>query len=73
MSDLIKIAYEDLANAVIIQAVNNYRNLLNGNIKPKTGLSIPELEKFFKSEWFRVFTNMDGATIMNRVRREITQ
>ena len=73
MSDLIKIAYEDLANAVIIQAVNDYRNLLSGNIKPKPDLNITKLEKFFKSEWFRVLTNMDGATIMNRVRREFAQ
>lgn len=73
MSDLIKIAYEDLANAVIIQAVNEYRGLLSGSIKPKPDVNIPKLEKFFKSEWFRVLTNMDGATIMNRVRREIAQ
>lgn len=73
MGDFIKMAYEDLANAVIIQAVNDYRNLLSGNIKPEPDLNIPKLEKFFKSEWFRVLTNMDGATIMNRVRREFAQ
>ena len=73
MRDLIKIAYEDLANAVIIQAVTDYIGLLRGSIKPNPDLNISKIERFFKSEWFRVLTNMDGVTIMNRVRREITQ
>ena len=72
MSNLIKIAYEDLANAIIVQASKDYIGLLQG-AKPTTEVNIIETEKFFKSEWFRVLTKIDGETMMNKLRREITQ
>lgn len=72
MSDLIKIAYEDLANAIIVQASRDYVGLLQG-ATPTTEVNIFETEKFFKSEWFRVLTKIDGETMMDKLRRECGQ
>lgn len=66
-------AYTNLANGIVIQAVDDYRRLLRG--KPIQGnlkgyVSIKECEKFFLSEWFYILTNVDGQTILDRLRRE---
>lgn len=65
--------YEDLANAIVAQAVDDYRRLLRGkriidNLTRKT--NIKECEEFFLSDWFHLLTNVDGQTIINKLRRE---
>lgn len=66
-------AYGNLAHAIIMQAVEDYRKLLRGipikdNITNK--ISIKECEEFFLSDWFYTLTNVDGQTIINNLRRE---
>lgn len=58
--------YEDLANAIIMQAVRDYRKT------QYEGTHI-EIEAFFKSEWFKVLSAADGILIMKKLRRELEQ
>ena len=46
--------YEDLANAIILQAVKDYKN----------GYSRGEIERFFNSQWFKTLTNVSPDYIM---------
>lgn len=57
-------AYENLANAIIIQAANDLKEKL------KKGESIKEFFKFFNSEYFSVLTNVDGKSLFKRILKE---
>ena len=66
-------AYENLANAIVIQAVDDYRRVIRGKRVMedyKNKITIESLDKFFLSGWFYMLTNVDGQTIINRLRRE---
>ena len=54
--------YEKLANAIILQAVRDYRCSTDNNKK--------FLEKFFLSGWFTVLTKLDGQMLVERLRKE---
>lgn len=71
-SDAVDIAYENLANAIIVQAVTDYRGLLSGN-KPSPSVHHRECERFFKSTWFDILTSitkLNGTDLMNTIRKE---
>lgn len=72
MNEAIKQGYEDLANAIILQAVNDYRGLLTGS-KPTATVNVPEVELFFKSEWFGLLTKVDGIKLMTEIKKECGQ
>jgi hypothetical protein len=55
--------YEQLANAIILQAVKDYRYAKH----PSTRASI---ERFFRSKWFQVLTGVDGEMLIRELRRE---
>ena len=55
--------YEKLANAIIVQAVRDYRNCCNYQMKCS-------IERFFRSDWFMVLTNLDGEMFIRRLRAE---
>lgn len=65
--------YEELANAIVLQAVKDYRAALRGEfVNHRSSKSvIKECERFFRSEWFRILTKVDGEMIMNKLREEI--
>ena len=56
-------AYEELANAIILRAVQDYRET---NYEP----TLREIERFFLSQWFMVLTKADGKAILNQLRKE---
>lgn len=58
--------YENLANAIIIQACKDYRLTENET-------KIKELEDFFHSEWFSVLTSLDPDPLINELRKEKRQ
>lgn len=64
--------YETLANAVIIQAVKDYRTAYRKYMKNPAGnaaaCEIKSLERFFLSEWFQMLTDADGGEILRKVR-----
>ena len=69
--------YERLANAIVLQAVSDYRVALK-KIKahPKNREAISEaleIEKFFRSGWYSILTDVDGEYLIRRLRDEIRQ
>ena len=69
--------YEKLANAIVLQAVSDYRAALKKVKKnPKNREAIEgalQLEKFFRSEWYQVLTSVDGEYLIDRLRKEVAE
>ena len=68
--DILTENYEDLANNIIIQAVKDYIRALRSKRDDRDD-RIRELEKFFRSEWFRVLTKVDGEMLISRLKKEV--
>ena len=69
--------YERLANAIILQAVSDYRTALK-KIKahPKNRQAIDEaleIEIFFQSGWYQQLTSVDGEYLIKRLQDEVRQ
>lgn len=68
-----KSAYHDLANAIVLQAVSDYRDALNGKSYHKH-LSpehiIKDIEKFFRSSYFEVLTKVKGEYLIYKLNQE---
>lgn len=67
--------YELLGNAIILQAVKDYRAALR-RIKhnPKNHIAIDEallIEKFFRGQLYAVITNIDGEFLIDKLRKEV--
>lgn len=69
MTNAIDKNYENLANAIVVQAANDYRSLLGGS-PPTLEVNIEETENFFKSDWYRMLTKVDGNKLMTTIRKE---
>ena len=63
--------YQDLADAIILQAVKDYKRALKMKQSVPKRRTIRDCERFFKSEWFCILNDADGEEIMNRVRKEV--
>ena len=63
-----------LANAIIIQAADDYRVALRrlklNRMSREYRLVKEDCERFCQSEWFEVLTKVDGKTIMMRIQKE---
>lgn len=55
--------YENLANAIVLQAVKDYR-LTDDKAE------LAEIERFFRSDWFGVLTDVDPEYLIRRLRKE---
>ena len=55
--------YEKLAEAIILQAVKDYRDSCSYQMRCS-------IERFFRSEWFMVLTTLDGEMLIKRLREE---
>ena len=66
--------YEMLANAIIVQAAVDYRRarreLKRDEDNDDALDTICEVEWFFRTEWFRLLTNVDPDLILTRLREE---
>ena len=66
---------EELANAIIIQACRDYREsliLLHRHPRDtQAKQTVAECERFFRSEWFGILTNLDGDVLMQKIKREV--
>jgi len=58
--------YENLANAIILQAVKDYRLTDNES-------ELQEIERFFHSDWFSVLTSLDPDLLIKKLRKEKRQ
>lgn len=69
--------YEVLGNAVVVQAVKDYRTVakkLSNGKKNTTAVSVKnECERFFKSPYFNVFTQLDGKLLLSQLQKEVAQ
>ena len=66
--------WQDLADAIILQAVSDFREtqrLLKqkSNNKDKL-LELHRLEHFFRSNWFKTLTTLDGSQLLTDLRKE---
>ena len=55
--------YENLANAIVLQAVKDYR-LIDDEAE------LAEIERFFRSDWFGVLTDVDPEYLIRNLRKE---
>ena len=66
--------YEMLANAIVVQAAKDYRaarrKLLKDPYNLKALQTVKEVEVFFRSDWFKVLTPVDGRTILKLLEEE---
>ena len=58
-------SYENLANAIILQAVNDYRNT---NSLGKQA----DIERFFRSRWFSILTSIDPEFLITKLKKEVS-
>ena len=66
----LKVAYENLANAIIESACNSYigYRLSTNKVDPKH-----ETVRFFKSEWYEMLTNLDGDYLMRKLDEKVEE
>ena len=55
--------YENLANAIILQAVKDYR--LHDDEK-----ELASIERFFRSGWFNTLTSINPEMLISKLRKE---
>ena len=69
--------YEQLANAIILRAVEDYRDALKKLKKrPKYGPAQDlknEVERFFRSYWYRELTSVDGEILIKKLQAEVSE
>lgn len=61
--------YEDLANAIVKQAVDDYQMGLLSEMTSENRKYVRECEEFFKSGWCQSLTKVDGNVIIERCRK----
>lgn len=68
-------AVQDLANAIVVQAAEDYREaLVQLKYLPndwRAKSKVQEIERFFRSAWYRLLTKVDAETLMRRLRAEV--
>lgn len=67
--------YENLANAIVLQAVRDYRTALKSlKLNPSNKSAKIEkenIERFFRSDWYQVLTSVDGESLSRALRKEM--
>ena len=69
--------YENLANAIIIQACKDFRRAYKRYLRryrssDKPDTEFLELESFFRSDWYKTLTSVDGEYLMDRIKKEVS-
>lgn len=68
--------YEALGNAVVLQAVKDYRDAMEKLSRGKKNTiaedTKKECEKFFKSPYFNIFTQLDGEALLSQLEKEVS-
>ena len=67
--------YQNLANAIVLTAVKDYRTALRRlKRKPNNKDAAAErdsIEEFFRSDWFAVLTELDPEYLITELNKEI--
>ena len=68
--------YEVLGNAVVLQAVKDYRDTVHKLSRGKRNTIAKsmkqECERFFKSPYFNIFTQLDGKALLSQLEKEVS-
>ena len=66
--------YENLANAIVLSAVADYRKALKRLSKnpgsDSAKAEVESQERFFRSRWYSVLTSVDGEYLIRKLRSE---
>lgn len=69
--------YEKLANGIILLAVKDYRSALRKlkrNPRSQTANdTVQEVERFFRSDWYKSLTEVDGEMLIRKLREEANE
>ena len=69
--------YEALANAIVLQAVKDYRRALKSYLRNPSNNSArykkESLERFFLSDWYRLLTSVDGEMLIEKINQEVKE
>ena len=67
--------YENLANAIVLQAVKDYREVLaraaSHSARDCYQRSKDDLECFFRSGWFGLLTHLDPELLISKLKAEV--
>lgn len=67
--------YTKLANAIVLQAVKDYRDALKRLAKHPHNIlaqsAKQEVERFFRSDWFEVLTSIDPEMLIRKLNQEV--
>ena len=74
--DAIDEAYQNLANAIIIRAVKDFRRCLkvakkNNRNKEAAIKEMKEIVEFIKSPWFRTLTSLEPSVLLKKLHQEV--
>ena len=66
--------YQELANAIVIMAAKDYRHAFRIQRRNPDSqaarIKIDEIERFFRSGWYRLLTDVDGEMLIKKLREE---
>lgn len=69
--------YENLANSIVLLAVKDYRDALKKLKKWSRNESAKimkdEVERFFRSAWYRELTSVDGEYLISKLQAEVEE
>lgn len=69
--------YENLVNSIILLAVKDYRDALKKLKKwPRNEaaqIMKAEVERFFRSAWYRELTSVDGEFLISKLQAEVEE
>lgn len=69
--------YEALGNAVVLQAVKDYRDAVHklscGKKNTVAESMKQECEWFFRSQYFNLFTQLDGKALLSQLEKEVSE
>lgn len=68
--------YENLANAIVLQAARDYRNALkNLQRNPRSRSALyekNEIEQFFHSDWYLQLTSVEPEMLIKQLNQEVS-
>ena len=66
--------YQELSNAIVIMAAKDYQHALRIQRRNPDSqaarIKIDEIERFFRSDWYRLLTDVDGEILIKKLREE---
>ncbi len=70
--------YQSLANAIILQAIKDFRKCLkivkkNGRKKEQALKEMQDIIEFIKSPWFKILTNLEPEILLKKLKEEVEE